>query len=109
MLQVVRYDRRPEPRAAEIATDPAGWLAREGYEVFSTLVVQAASQSMTIEIYRRDGDDPFVLYHPAFSPGGLRAALYLLPHADAMDELLQRAQQMVATLMTVAAQRRETS
>ncbi len=109
MLQVVRYDRRPELRAAEIAADMAGWLAREGYEVFSTLVVQAAGQSMTIEIYRRDGDDPFVLYHPAFAPGGLRAALYLLPHADAMDELLQRAQQMVATLMTIAAQRGETS
>ncbi len=105
MLQVVRYDHQPEPRAADIAADMAGWLMREGYAIFSTLVVNAAGQSMTIEVYRRDGADPYVLYHPAFPPGGLRATLYLLPNADAMDDLLQRAQQMVATLMTIAARR----
>lgn len=105
MLQVVRYDRAPEPRAAVIAADMEAWLAQEGYERFSTFVVQAAGQSMTIEVFCREGSDPFALYHPAFAPGGLRPTLYLLPNVDAMDELLQHAQQMVATLMTIAAQR----
>ncbi|WP_298819978.1 hypothetical protein [Chloroflexus sp.] len=104
-LQVVRYDRQPESRAAMIAADMTGWLEREGYTIFSTLVVNAAGQSMTIEVYRCEGDDPYALYHPAFPPGGLRATLYLLPDACAMDELLQRAQQMVAMLMTMAVRR----
>lgn len=105
MLHVVRYDRQPEPRSAAIAADMAGWLTSEGYAIFSTVVVNAAGQSMTIDVYHRDGPDPYALYHPAFPPGGLRATLYLLPDAHAMDDLLQRAQQMVAILMASAAKR----
>ncbi len=106
MLQVIRFDRCPEPRAALIAADMAAWLESEGYAPFSTLVVNAFGQSLTIEVYQRDGVDPFALFHPAFPPGGLRATLYLLPDATAMDNLLQRAQVMAATLMAAAAQRR---
>ncbi|MGC8798789.1 hypothetical protein [Chloroflexus sp.] len=105
MLQIVRYDRQPEPRAEDIAADLMGWLAREGYTIFSTVVVNALGQSMTIDVYHHDGPDPYVLYHPAFPPGGLGETIYLLPDANAMDELLQRAQQMVAVLMTIIARR----
>lgn len=105
-IQVIRYDRRPEPRAAAIAADWAGWLAREGYAIFSSAEVNAAGLRTQIDIYRRAGADPFALYHPAFAPGGLRESLYLLPDEHAMDELLQRAQQMVAVLLTVAARPR---
>jgi hypothetical protein len=105
VLQIVRYDRQLEPRAEDIAADLMGWLAREGYTIFSTLVVHALGQAMTINVYHRDGPDPYVLHHPAFPLGGLRETIYLLPDGDAMDELLLRAQQMVAALMTIAARR----
>lgn len=104
-LQIMRYDRKPEPRAAVIAADWRGWLAAEGYTLFSSLEVNAAGGQMQIDVYRRAGADPYALYHPGFRPGGLRETLYLLPDADAMDNLLQRAQQMIATLLTVEARR----
>lgn len=107
-LQVIRYDRRPEPRAASIAADWRAWLTQEGYTLFSSAEVQAAGQQMVLHVYRRaPGPDAFALYHPGFRPGGLRESLYLLPDENAMDEMLQRAQHMVATLLTVEARRRE--
>jgi hypothetical protein len=105
-IQVVRYDRTAEPRTASIQADWQGWLQNEGYALFSSLEVNAAGQRTQIDVYRRTGPDPYVLYHPDFRPGGLRATLYILPDADAMDNLLQRAQQMLATLLTVEARRR---
>jgi hypothetical protein len=109
MTQVVRYDRRPDVRAAIIAADWLAWMRQAGYAIFSSAEVNAAGLSMVIDVYRRDtpGIDEYALYHPDFPPGGLRATLYLLPDADAMDEMLQRAQVMVATLMTAEARRRD--
>ncbi|NJM06090.1 hypothetical protein HC891_07625 [Candidatus Gracilibacteria bacterium] len=105
-LQIMRYDRRPEPRADEIRADWQAWLTRNGYTLFSSAEVNAAGLRTQIDSYRRNGTDPYVLYHPAYPPGGLRATLYILPDADALDNLLMRAQQMVATMMTVEARRR---
>jgi hypothetical protein len=107
MLQITRYDRQPEPRAEAIRADWRGWLAQNGYSIFSSLEVNSSGMAMLIEVFKREGSDPYVLYHPDFRPGGLRATLYLLPDAEAMDNLLQRAQVMLATLMAVEARRKK--
>ena len=106
MLQIMRYDRRPEPRTAEIRDDWRDWLARNGYTIFSSLEVNSAGMAMLIEIFRGAGPDPDALYHPSFRPAGLRETLYLLPDEDSMDSLLQRAQVMLATLMATEAKRK---
>jgi hypothetical protein len=106
MIQIMRYDRRPEPRAGEICADWRGWLGRNGYTIFSSLEVNSAGMAVLIEIFRGAEPEPYVLYHPSFRPAGLRETLYLLPDEDAMENLLQRAQVMLATLMATEAKRR---
>jgi hypothetical protein len=106
MLQITRYDRQREPRADAIRADWRGWLAQNGYTIFSSLDVNSAGLSILIEVFKREGSDPYVLYHPDFRPAGLAQTLYILPDADAMDNLLQRAQMMLATMMAVEARRK---
>ncbi len=94
-IRILRYDRRPEPRAALIAVDWRSWLTAEGFALYSSAQLAGYGRTITFEIFARAAErDPFALYHPAFGPGAGAESLYLLPHATAADQLLQIAQQL---------------